>query len=163
MSRVILALVTASFAACASGPPAVPVLAAPADLDLLTGEWAGEYQADHPTGRNGTILFRLEAGEEEARGDVLMHVDRSVMEALPPREDPWKFAHHDRILAVTFVRAGGGRIHGQLDPYPDPVCGCEMRTTFTGRIGDRVIEGTYRSVHVESGETTTGKWRVVRR
>ena len=164
MIRPAAALAVALLSACAYTPPPIPLSASPADLEALTGEWFGEYHADRVGGRTGTILFRLEAGSDEARGDVLMHVEgRDAVDALPPQGDPWANVHRDRMLRVTFVRAEGGLIRGTLDPYPDPVCLCEIRTTFTGRVADGVIEGTYTSVHVTGGAATTGKWRVSRR
>ena len=155
----------ALLAACAHGPPpSFPVAAADADLAVLAGEWTGDYRADSPAGRSGTILFRLEGGQGEATGDVLMHVDgMDVVGGLPHQGDAWVRVPHDRVLTITFVQATGGSLFGRLDPYPDPVCGSETHTTFSGRLeGDR-ITGTYVSTHVQGGAVTTGTWTVKRR
>ena len=160
-----LVLAAATLAACAGGPPPeIPVAAGPADLGALAGDWLGEYHADTPSGRRGTILFRLEADAEVATGDVLMHLEgREALDALPMRGDPWVQAPRDRILNITFVRASGGTVFGRLDPYPDPVCGSETVTTFTGTIEGDVVRGTFTSVHVEGGAVIRGTWSVSRR
>lgn len=166
-STPLLGLVTVlalAVAACGGTPEVVPLSGEPADIQALEGEWAGEYHAYAASGRSGTIFFRLEAGADTATGDVLMHVGgRETAGAIPVQGDPWAQASHDQILSITFVRAGGGSVFGKLDPYPDPICGCELSTTFSGRVEGRVIEGTYTSEHVNGGDRTTGRWRVVRR
>src|SRR5688500_7811727 len=62
------------FAFIASGcvpMPRVALDAMPADLEILAGEWAGEYESA-ALGRRGSIEFKLEADTDEARGDVVM-------------------------------------------------------------------------------------------
>lgn len=167
MLRTILGTLTvvALSTACAStAPPSpAPLSGDIADIRALAGEWIGEYHAYNPSGRSGTLLLRLEAGEDTARGDVLMHLaGRETAEMIPLTTDPWADVAEDRLLKVTFVPAAGGAVHGEVDPYSDPVCGCEMRTTFTGRVKGNLIEGTYVSVHVNGADRTTGAWRVVR-
>ena len=51
--------------------PTVALQATPGDLEILAGEWAGEYESA-ALGRRGSIEFRLKAGTDEAHGDVLM-------------------------------------------------------------------------------------------
>lgn len=165
MSRAILGtLIAVAFtAACASTPQPVPLSEEQADIQTLDGEWIGEYHAYDPSDRSGTILFRLQAGQDTARGDVLMHLGgRETAEMIPMTTDPWADVAEDQILTVTFVRAAGGAVHGQMDVYNDPVCGCEIRTTFTGRAKGNLMEGTYTSVHVNGADRTVGAWRVVR-
>ena len=59
-------------AACASNPsPPVPVTGTRADVSTLVGEWTGEYRSAE-SGRSGSILFKLDAGTDTARGDVVM-------------------------------------------------------------------------------------------
>lgn len=162
IAAAALAAVTAS--GCSQTPGPVPISGSPADLSALEGEWVGEYHALGESGRSGTILFRLEAGADTARGDVLMHIaGRETAEILPFTGDPWRNVPDDRILTVGFVRAAGGTVFGRLDPYHDPVCGCEMNTTFTGHIKGNLIEGTYISEHINGGDRAEGLWRVVRR
>lgn len=150
-------------AACSSTPQPIPLTGAPADVQALEGEWIGEYHSYDQSGRSGTILFRLEAGQDTATGDVLMHVaGRETADVIPFTTDPWANVSPDQVLNVTFVRAAGGTVFGQLDTYNDPVCGCEIRTTFTGRVKGNLIEGTYTSEHLNGADRTTGRWRVVR-
>ena len=165
MTRTILAttIAAASIAACSGTPQPVPLSGAPADIQALEGEWIGEYHAYDASDRSGTILFRLEAGQDTAHGDVLMHIaGRETADVIPMTTDPWDDVAPEQVLTITFVRAAGGSIYGRLDPYNDPVCGCEMKTTFTGRIKGNLIEGTYISQHVNGADKNTGRWRVVR-
>lgn len=165
MLRAILGtMITASLAAaCSSAPQPIPLSGAPADIQALEGEWIGEYHSYDQSGRSGTILFRLEAGQDTARGDVLMHIaGRETAEVIPLTTDPWANVSPEQVLNITFVRAAGGTVFGRLEPYHDPVCGCEIDTRFTGRMKGNLIEGTYTSVHVNGADRTTGRWRVVR-
>ncbi len=165
MLRAILATTVAAItlAACSSTPQAIPLTGAPADIGALEGEWIGEYHSYDTSGRSGTILFRLEAGQDTAQGDVLMHIaGRETAEVIPFTTDPWANVAPDQVLTVTFVRAAGGTVYGELDIYNDPVCGCEIRTTFTGRVKGNLVEGTYTSEHLNGADQTTGRWRVVR-
>lgn len=162
--RALLAAALAATAAvaCSQTPQPVPLAGSPADLTALEGEWMGEYHSYEEAGRSGTIYFRLEAGQDTARGDVLMHIAGRETVGAIPHESPWTNVPEDRLLAVTFVRAAGGTVFGELDPYHDPVCGCEMKTTFTGRIKGNLVEGTYTSEHINGGDRHTGRWRVHR-
>ena len=54
--------------------PPIALTATPADLEILTGEWAGEYESA-ALGRRGSIEFKLKAGTNEARGDVPVDVE----------------------------------------------------------------------------------------
>ena len=164
MTRTIPVLIaTTLLAACSSAPQPVPLEGTPADIRALEGEWIGEYHAYDPSDRSGTILFRLEAGQDSATGDVLMHLSgRETAAMVPLTTDPWADVAPDQILSITFVRAAGGTVFGRLDPYHDPVCGCELRTTFTGRIKGNLVEGTYTSQHVNGADRIEGRWRVVR-
>ena len=156
-------IAAAIVAACSGTPQPVPLSGAPADIRALEGEWIGEYHSYDASDRSGTILFRLEAGQDTARGDVLMHVaGRETAEVIPMTTDPWDDVAPERLLTITFVRAAGGSVYGQLDPYNDPVCGCEVKTTFTGRIKGNLVEGTFMTQHVNGADKTTGRWRVVR-
>jgi hypothetical protein len=48
-----------------------------------------------------------------------------------------------------------------MDPYTDPYCGCDLRTTFIGRIRSDQAEGKFVSVHSD-GLQTGGRWRATR-
>ena len=158
---VILSVV--SSACSAPQPQPVPIQGTPADISALEGEWAGEYHAYAQHGRSGTLFLRLDAEADTAVGEVLMHVEGREVAGAIPLEDPWQNVATDQILTITFVRAAGGTVFGSLDPYYDPVCGCEMTTTFMGRIQGNLIEGTYTSMHTTGGDRTDGSWRVFRR
>ncbi|MFW5946934.1 MAG: hypothetical protein ACOCUW_00465 [Gemmatimonadota bacterium] len=165
MSRVILGtMITAGLTtACASMPEAIPLAGDPADIQALAGEWIGEYHAYDPSARSGTILLRLEAGRDTAHGDVLMHVaGRETADVIAFTTNPWANVAPDRILTVSFVRAAAGTVYGEIDLYHDPVCGCEVRTTFTGHIKGNLVEGTFTTAHVNGADRHTGRWRVVR-
>lgn len=69
----------------------------------------------------------------------------------------------NELLTIRFVRVDGGRVSGALDPYHDPVCGCPLETTFTGRLVDAsTIEGTFVSRGPPGHRTANGRWRVTR-
>lgn len=169
MTRTILGtmllgtMLAAAVAACSSTPQPIPLSTAQADIQALEGEWIGEYHSYDETDRSGTLLFRLEAGQDTVRGDVLMHLaGRETAAVIPFTTDPWANVAQDQLLTVTFVRAAGGTVFGELDVYHDPLCGCEIRTTFTGRVAGNLLEGSYTSVHVNGADEMVGAWRVVR-
>ncbi len=160
--HVVTAFLAGILVACSHSPGPVPLSGPPADVAALEGQWAGQYHSYDSPSRSGTIYFRLDAGQDTARGDVLMRVGgRETVDAIP-HPDPWATVAPDKILTVTFVRAAGTTVFGRMDPYPDPVCGCELSTVFTGRITEDHIEGTYTSEHVNGGDRSTGRWRVIR-
>jgi hypothetical protein len=66
------------------------------------------------------------------------------------------------LLTIRFVRSEGSLVHGQLAEYNDPVCGCLLKTTFTGRISGDEIEGTFTTLHIETGVRHGGRWEVRR-
>ena len=151
--------------ACAGSPsPPVPVVATDADLSALDGRWEGEYWSTG-TGRNGSIIFEVKADSQAAAGDVVM-VPRGSSR-------PLHRAHEGRdadvtipasqVLTIRFVRVAGGQVSGELEPYHEPDCDCNLFTRFVGRLtGDR-IEGTYVTSGGGSRDGATGEWRVVRR
>ncbi len=157
------ALAAGALIACGTPTPGpMPISGTPADIAALEGEWSGEYHSYVESGRSGTIHFRLVAGQDTARGDVLMHIaGRETADALP-RHDPWVDVAPARILHVTFVRAAGSTLYGRLDPYSDPVCGCEVETTFTGRVRGDLLEGNFISQHLNGADRIEGRWRVLR-
>lgn len=65
---VLLAVLLAS--GCIHMPP-IRLEATPADLEMLAGQWNGEYTSP-ALGRRGSIEFKLAAGQDQATGDVLM-------------------------------------------------------------------------------------------
>ena len=166
MPRAILGTLTATalVAACSTNPQPTPLSGEPANIQALDGQWIGEYHSYDPSDRSGTLLLRLAAGQDTARGDVLLHIAGRETAAMVPltTDDPWADVSDEQTLDVTFVRAAGGAVFGKLDIYNDPVCGCEVRTTLTGRIKGNLLEGTYITEHVNGADRHTGRWRVVR-
>lgn len=156
-------LVLASFVSlsCVSTPAAVPIEGAPAELSALAGDWEGEYSSP-ATGRLGSIIFKLVAGEDHAHGDVLM-IPRGSSDPYRPRsggEGPAP-AGASQLLTIRFVRAEADKISGTLDPYWDPDCNCEVTTTFVGQVRDGTIEGTFSSEHTAG--RAFGTWKVQRK
>ena len=98
---------------CAPMPP-IALTATPADLEILAGQWAGEYESA-ALGRRGRIEFTLKAGTNEARGDVLMvprgsgtpYQSRPSHDALPPPTTP-----SFDLLTIRFIRASNGSSSG---------------------------------------------------
>jgi hypothetical protein len=158
----------ALLAACSSQQspaPEIPVGAAKkSDRSALVGKWFGEYSSQD-TGRSGSIVFEFKEGET-AHGDVLMWPkgSRNVMapsevKALP--EDQLKTM--PQILQISFVEAKGGYLTGNMDPYIDPDCNCEVHTTFGGSIDGEVIVGDFTIERLDHpGKAAKGKWKVTR-
>jgi len=139
---------------CASLAP-VPVSGTPGAMELLSGDWRGEYAGDPDHGRHGTIAFTLVAGEDHAHGTVVM-TPAGFDEPLRP-ESP-----HYQALAIRFVRAAGDTLSGVLEPYWDPDRRTRASATFRGVLKNRTIEGTF-TVAYANGQPETGGWWNVRR
>jgi hypothetical protein len=152
-------------AAAACGPlrlPAVPVEGSGGDLEALAGEWSGEYWSPD-TGRSGSIVFRLSSATGAAEGDVVM-VPRGAAGPVQAYDgaDGVRKALDPQPLGIRFVHVAGGALHGDLEPYRDPECGCPLGTTFHGEVrGDR-IEGTFVTRGPPGHADSTGRWSVRR-
>src|SRR5689334_10816082 len=102
--------------------PKVALQATPADLEILAGEWAGEYESA-ALGRRGVIEFMLKAGTDDAHGDVLM---MPVGRRTPYQPRPYQEGEaaadmaSTHLLTIRFVRASNGSLTGMLDRYWDP-------------------------------------------
>jgi hypothetical protein len=145
---------------CSNANPPVPVRG---DVTRLQGQWTGEYSSLE-SGRSGSIVFTLRAGSDTAFGDVIMIPAEAVARPFGMEKDhelrpP---GYHPELLTIRFVQVSGDKLMGDLDPYPDPQCGCQLWTTFTGTLKGDVLEGTYRSYHNQEQQTTTGRWRATR-
>jgi len=159
-----MTVLVASATACQGPQPPVPVSG---DVMMLAGRWEGEY-GSRESGRAGSILFTLAAGADTAHGDVIM-VPREW--ELPPTSrggDPdlpvRPLGPGPQAIAIAFVRAADRMVEGRLAPYRDPECGCLLTTMFRGRLTDPDrLEGTFISLHGESGRETKGWWRATRR
>lgn len=157
-------MVTSLLASCASAPEPIDLSATSEAATALSGEWHGEYHLTEGAGRYGSIFFRLSADGDTAVGDVMMVAPHTApVRPTTPGEAGWGASGpQTQTLAIRFVRAAGDSLTGTLEPYRDPTCGCRLHTTFVGRIRGDDIEGTFRSLHVESGMVTHGTWAVHR-
>lgn len=144
---------------CAPMPP-VALTATPGDLEILAGDWTGEYESA-ALGRRGSIEFKLKAGTNEARGDVLMvprgsgtpYQSRPSHDALPPPPTP-----SFELLTIRFIRASNGSIVGRLDRYWDPDRNCFANTAFNGYVGPGIVEGTFKTTFECGAGEATGTW-----
>ena len=144
--------------ACLSPGAPIPVRG---DVQVLAGQWIGVYTSTE-TGRSGSIQFTLQAGTDTASGDVLMIPNwpgpYAISQYIPPEE----YVRPAQPLQIQLVRVFGHQVAGQLAPYVDPDCGCEVRTIFSGRLEGDILDGVFHTYHPD-GRTTTGEWRVHRR
>jgi hypothetical protein len=152
--------------ACASVQNPVPIEAGPAGFAVLAGKWDGEYSSQE-TGRSGSIVFSLVAGEDHAHGDVVMvprGMNRPIMPATSPEAMTAGRANPE-LLTIDFVRVQGGGVSGALTPYRDPDCACTVTTRFLGQLmkGGTAIEGTYETTGAGLPRAAQGRWRVERR
>lgn len=164
-ARAHFAALTAALAGCAAYVPApVTLTGAPDDLAALVGEWDGSYVYDGVGQRSGSILFRLAAVGDTARGDVLMTQPGVAPITLPSKGDPWPVdGPADPLLSISFVSTARGSVTGALEPYTDPYCDCTVHTTFDGRIAGDVIEGTFVARRSDNAQPQRGRWKVDRR
>ena len=149
--------VAAAAAGCATRPPEIELTSSDFDLNPLVGEWRGTY-TNPAAARSGTIAFTLRAGEASASGNVVM---------IPHSADSAGAADAAlarSVLKISFVRKEGRKVVGNLDPFRDPECGCQVKTTFEGAFTDaHTIEGSFTTVPTESGHhVTAGSWKVTR-
>ena len=144
--------------ACTAPGAPVPVRG---DVEVLAGQWSGVYSSNE-TGRSGSVQFSLIVGSDTATGDVLMIPNwpgpYSISQYIPPEEP----TRSPEVLRIKLVRVFGQQVAGQLDPYQDPDCGCEVITIFSGRIEGTSLTGVYHSYRPD-GRTTSGEWRVYRK
>lgn len=143
--------------------PEMPIYASPIDLTLLAGEWKGEYSSHE--GRRGYIGFRLEPGEDTARGEVVIYpevVSRRTGDGGDPYADRAMERQPDpTYVPVEFVWTERGQVQGMLKPYRDPELGTTLATGFRGQWRGELIEGDFESR--DGGRVVrTGWWRVVR-
>lgn len=149
-------------AACALNPAPVPVSGLPSDIRALTGNWTGEYHSVE-TGRSGSIVFALTAGQDTARGDVVMVAREAGMTFDDVMRVTRERQAANQVLTIRFVEVDGATVTGTIDPYPDPEDDCDLLTVFQGELHGNKISGTFRTFHM--GRTTPaehGTWSVTR-
>jgi hypothetical protein len=143
--------------ACAAPGAPIPVKG---DAQVLAGRWSGIYSSNE-TGRSGSIMFTLVAGSDTASGDVLMIPNWPgpyyISQYVPPDET----VSSPEPLRIQLVRVFGHQVAGQLAPYTDPDCECEVTTIFSGRLEGNSLLGVFHTYHPD-GRTRTGEWRVER-
>lgn len=144
----VLASILTLAAACGASQSSVEVRGGTEEIAMLAGQWHGSYEGLQ-SGRRGTITFDLEVGRHTAEGEVLMNALGAESAATP--------------LKIKFVSVSRGAISGRIEPYMDPQCNCEVRTTFEGKVRGDAITGTFVSVpdHPDFGEQS-GWWSVER-
>jgi hypothetical protein len=145
------------FWGCAGSLPLVKLDAAPRDVERLAGEWIGQYAVDGSGERTGNIMFRLIAGESEARGDVLMMSPPSRQSHLGRWDD---VAGEAQYLAIQFVRIEDGLVSGAMDLYWDPDRDCWAATVFQGRLVGDTIAGRFRTRFSRPLQDVEGSWKV---
>jgi hypothetical protein len=163
-AAVILVAAGLSASGCAP-PPVIEMPGAPQSVVALVGEWDGSFHG-RAIGDTGSIWFKLVEGEDHAHGDVLMKARDAAAPFMryPPVNDRLETRPPAAatMLTIHFVRIDGDLVEGVLDPYFDPACDCEAFTTFTGRLFENRITGTF--VTRSAGDAiTTGAWEVTRR
>jgi hypothetical protein len=164
MFRSAAALLTLAFTACGASRTPVPLVGPAADIEVLAGEWAGDYSSA-ATGRSGSISFTLRAGGDSAFGDVVMipsGLGRPLMRWRQQNVAGADQSPASTVLTIRFVRVEHGHVSGTLEPYADPETGARLLTTFGGELKGNTIDGTYTTM-LPSGETQTGRWTVQRR
>ena len=156
--------IIALFWACDPSQHPVNLFGEKLDMELLEGEWEGDYFSKD-TGRSGRIQFTLVAEKEKAFGDVLM-IPRGSREPYHPigyadsvEVDP----KLPELLTINFVEIMNGKVKGELTPYWDPEMQRRMYTTFEGVLRGDTIQGTFESRMEQSPIYFYGQWKVTRK
>jgi hypothetical protein len=140
MNKLSLCSVVFLAAACGGAQHPVEVKGGDSDLVKLAGDWTGSYTGIE-SGRSGPVSFSLELGRHTANGLVMLD------SATP--------------LSIEFVAVQAGEISGQIAPYTDPTCNCEVHTDFVGSLDGDSISGTFTTTVAGAGEQH-GEWSVAR-
>ncbi len=161
LSHLLASIVISTAASACSWLPPMSLQGTPADLEILAGEWTGEYESA-ALGRRGSIEFRLTAGTNEARGGVVMTPHGQAVPYQPERYPEVQARQGDvfssAVLTIQFVRASNGSVRGMLDRYWDPDRGCYAVTVFQGFIGERVTRGTFTTTFDSGVREASGTW-----
>jgi hypothetical protein len=143
----------------------VPLQATPGALEILAGEWVGEYESP-ALGRRGRIEFTLKAGTDDAYGEVLM-VPRGSKAAYQPSQyyegQAQPYLPASERLTIRFIRASNGSLTGMLDRYWDPDRTCFALTSFNGYAEEGIVRGTFRTTFECGAGEATGTWTAQRK
>jgi len=171
MKAKLLALLALVFVTgCVRIAPPIRLDGSRGELEALVGNWSGEYLADSPQSRGGSISFRLFPEDDHAHGSVVMIPEGSsrayeryvAYPGMPPYPIEPPARPGAEVLTIRMARVWDGSVSGMLDPYWDPDRQCEAFTTFHGLLRDDVIEGTFTATFAKVGEMMTGRWKVKR-
>ena len=162
MRLVMLSAMASLALGCKYRPEPVPVLGVHLDIELLSGDWDGEY-SNPDSHRGGSIFFRITSHGDSAFDHVLMRVPANE---LAPRPVDLLAGHEQHaqsaeLLNISFVRVADGNVQGELEAYIAPDCDCMARTTFYGRVAGDVIRGTFLTTTAR-GPAQRGEWWVRR-
>lgn len=164
---VSVAAAVVATVSCGTFSPPIRMAGRPVDVSALVGEWHGDYATFGAPSRHGTITFVLDAGDEVAKGSVVMIPEgshhpyeryRGEMPVIAARE----YSPMTEVLSITIVRVEENMMRGELDPYWDPDRECIAYTRFYGYLDGRTIEGTFRTTFSAPFLETSGRWRVAR-
>ena len=163
MTTRLLALAALLAGGCGTVHPPVPVATEGGVGTSLAGVWEGTYES-RDTGRVGTLTFALSAAGDSAVGEVVM-VPRGMPVVVHQEDGRWRWegVARSEVLTIRFVRLRPGAVVGELDPYRDPDCGCELRTTFRGTVEGDTALGTFASAASHASHDAEGTWHAVRR
>ena len=168
LHRVFVMLAAAVAIGCGTLPaPPAQFSVPPVDVQPLVGDWRGDYVADGPGSRHGSLSFALVAGTNDAYGTITMSAagaDRaferyrseqviSTSTDTAPRAEP---------PAIQFVRLEGSNVSGTIDAYVDPDCQCPAIMTLAGSLHGDTLDGTFRATYDGRKPDMTGKWSVRR-
>ena len=166
ISRLTGWLVVVIAAAACSPLPRVALQAEPGDLEMLAGEWVGEYESVS-LGRRGSLEFKLVAETNEAFGAVLMVPGGDLRPYQRQPNDSPPAASRDlfstEMLRIKFIRADHGSIVGMLDRYWDPDRQCYATTVFRGEAGRDTVRGTFKTSFDCGAGAASGSWHVAKR
>jgi hypothetical protein len=138
----LLALAFVVTAACGGAVSQIEMKGAEPELASLAGDWQGKYQGIE-TGRTGDIQVSLQLGRHTADGQVFMGGSHTP-------------------LKIQFVAVERDRISGQIEPYTEPSCNCQVETHFDGTVAGNEIDGTFTTKIPANGAEMHGTWSVER-
>lgn len=161
-SSLILPLVSAAaLVACSYAGTPVPLRGSAVDISRLAGRWDGEFWSDE-SGRRGTLLFTIRAGNDTALGDVVLYSGMTEPVIAADAKDPQHLRHSraPEVLHVSFVAVQGEMLRGEIEPYIAPDCNCVVVTEFLGAIAGDSVQGRYDTRG--PGVRQTGRWSMRR-